>query len=1083
MEMTNVQDIYPLSPMQQGMLFHTVYAGGSGIYFTQLSGDLEGTARVEIFRQAIERTLERHAILRTAFLWENLDEPLQVVRGVVELPVDRVDWRQLEPSCVQARFQTLLSEDRQRGFDLAEAPLMRLTLVRTGEEQYRFVWSHHHILLDGWSLSLILREILDDCEAHDHGRQTCSEPERPYRDYIAWIGRQSNTQAEGYWRKALAGFREPSKIGGRPRAVADAHDCGIVSRSLDANVSARLTAIGRRSMLTLNTIVQAAWALVLGRNSGLRDVVFGSVVSGRPAHLPGVESMVGLFINVMPVRETISDDLVFLHWLEQIQARQLESRRWESTPLIDIQRWSEVPNGTALFDSIVVFENYPAISGDAGARWNVKNIAYFEKANYPVTVIARPGTELAITINYNPSSIDRSLASRLLSQLEVVLQQVAQNPEARIGDVRLMNDAESHRITQQWNKSAREYPSESGIPELFERQANEAGDRIAVRYGEHALSYSALDRRANQLARFLRHHGVRTGQLVALAMDRSPEFIVSVLAILKAGAAYVPLDPGYPTDRLEFMLADTEARVLLTVSELRDHLPPFTGKTFCLDLCDAGIAEMDDDRLNLALSGGDLAYVMYTSGSTGRPKGIGIPHRAVSRLVINTDYVRLDSCDRVAQTSNICFDAATFEIWGALLSGACLVGIDKEVALSPRDFASRLREEGITAVFLTTALFNRLVNDVPAVFAGVRHVMFGGEAADPQSVRRALGTGRPQRLLHVYGPTESTTFATWHEVKEVADDAPTVPIGRPIANTRTYVLDTALEPVPIGVAGELFIGGDGLAHGYVARPDLTSEKFVPDPFSGRPGDRLYRTGDLVRYGEDGAIEFLGRNDDQVKIRGFRIEPGEIEALLRLHPSVRECAVMVRGDGTGEKRLAAYFAADPSIPPDELRAYLRGKVPDYMLPSAWISMLELPLNSNGKVDRKALPEPDAACAGQQQAYRAPRGPVERVVADVYAEILRVERVGIGDNFFDLGGHSLKATQLISRLQEVFQIDLPLRTIFEQPVLEQFCEALLAAPATREQIELTAEFLLSTAALSDIEADRYVQAEQFSAAGAD
>src|SRR3990172_3746196 len=550
-------------------------------------------------------------------------------------------------------------------------------------------------------------------------------------------------------------------------------------------------------------------------------------------------------------------------------------------------------------------------------------------------------------------------------------------------------------------------------------------------------------------------------------MERSLEMVVGILGILKAGGAYVPLDPTYPKERLAFMLEDTHVPVLLTQERLVSGLPQDGATVVCLDVDWEVIAQESEESLVSGATAENLAYVIYTSGSTGRPKGISVPHRAVNRLVFNTNYVKLEPSDRIAQASNSLFEGATFEIWGALLRGARLFGITKDVALSPQDFSVQIREQGISVLFLTTALFNQIASEVPWAFNSVRHLLFGGEAVDPKWVKEVLKNGSPKRLLHFYGPTESTTFTSWYLVQDVPEGAITIPIGRPISNTQIYLLDSHLQPVPVGVPGELHIGGDGLARGYLNQPELTADKFIPNPFSEGPGERLYKTGDLARYLPDGDTEFLGPIDHQVKVRGFRVEPGEIEAVLGGHPAVREVVVMAREGVPGDKRLVAYVVPVQGQAPaaGELSQFLKEKLPEYMVPSAFVMLDMLPLTPNGKVDRRALQAPDQARPDLEESFVAPSSPIEELLAGMWAKVLGVERVGINDNFFELGGHSLLATQLISRVRETFQVELPLRSLFEAPTLDDLAVAIIQGLAKKTDQEEMAHILAELEKISE------------------
>ncbi|MBV9109685.1 MAG: amino acid adenylation domain-containing protein, partial [Gemmatimonadetes bacterium] len=641
--------------------------------------------------------------------------------------------------------------------------------------------------------------------------------------------------------------------------------------------------------------------------------------------------------------------------------------------------------------------------------------------------LTETGDALGGVLSYRAELFDAATVERMAGHLSRVLEAMAADAEQRVSRIALAAGEERARLLA-WSGAPARVPSET-MQALFVAQAARTPAATAVTAADAALTYAGLDAESNRLAHHLRALGAGAGSRVGVAMERSAAMVVSLLAIVKAGAAYVPLDPSYPAERLAFMLGDADVSVLLTAGAPGDAFAAFAGPVVSLAGDADAIAARPADALQVNAHPESLAYVVYTSGSTGRPKGIGIPQRGVVRLVRETDYVQLQADDRVAQASNASFDALTFELWGALLNGATLVVLDRDTTLSPTALADAFASHGITTAFLTTALFNAVAREAPRGFAGLRHLLFGGELVDPAAVRAVLETGAPGRLLHVYGPTESTTYATWQLVPSVAPDAATVPIGGPLANTTIYVLDAAMAPVPAGVPGELFVGGAGLAWGYLGRPALTAETFVPSPFEA--GGRLYRTGDRVRWTPRGEIEFVGRVDFQVKIRGFRIEPGEVESAIRAHPDVSDAIVVVRDDPAG-RRLVAYAAAEGALTAGELKAYLKSRLPEYMVPSAIVVMEALPLNPNGKVDRAALPEPELWT--DERDSIAPRTQAEELLAGIYAEVLGAARVGATDNFFALGGHSLLATRLISRIRQAFAIELPLRALFEAPAVE-------------------------------------------------
>jgi amino acid adenylation domain-containing protein len=626
---------------------------------------------------------------------------------------------------------------------------------------------------------------------------------------------------------------------------------------------------------------------------------------------------------------------------------------------------------------------------------------------------------------------------------------MAEDDTRRVDSIPLLGPAERQQVLCAWNSTKSEYPADKCVHQLFEEQAARAPDAVAVISGEDSLSYGELNRRANRLAHHLRELGVGPDDRVAICLERGLEMVVALVAVLKAGGAYVPLDPEYPGERLRFMIEDSQPVALLTEDHLHEILPTLGGKLSVLDMAEPNVWK-DQPETNPGcrdLTPHNLAYVIYTSGSTGIPKGSLVEHRGIVRLVRNTDYAQLSAHDAIAQASNASFDAATFEIWGALLAGARLVHISKDALLSPVLLARAIQLNRITTLFVTTALFHQIACDAVEAFSGLRYLLFGGERAEPRWVKRVLNEVRLDHLLHVYGPTETTTFATWHEVKAVEEER-AVPIGRPIANTQVYLLDASGEPVPIGVTGEIYIGGAGVARGYLNRPELTAERFLPDPFVFKPGARMYRTGDLARRLPDGNIEFIGRIDFQVKIRGFRVELGEIEARLAGYPGVRAAAVIARSDSAGDKRLVAYFAtpADQQITAGQLRAHVAASLPEHMIPAAFVRLDSMPLTANGKVNPAALPAPEADSLAAE-AYEPPRNEMEKMLARVWSEILGVERIGRNDNFFALGGHSLSAARIVARLQQTFGMEVKVRDLFACPSLSSLAQLQLT-PTTRK-----------------------------------
>jgi amino acid adenylation domain-containing protein len=1095
MKMKNVEDIYPLSPTQQGMLFHTLYAPQSGIYCEQLGITFRAPLDIPAFKKAWECVVERHPILRTAFVWEKIDEPLQVVRQKVEIPWEEQDWQGLPAPEQAAALESFLRASRTRGFELAQAPLMRLALLRLSADAVHVVWNYHHLLLDGVSTNQVLHEVFTYYQALRQGHMPTLPRPRPYRDYIAWLQEQALPAAETFWRQHLAGFTAPTPlVVDRPKkagTTATAEESsGEYELRLSRATTTALQTFARQNQVTLNTLVQGAWALLLSRYSGESDVVFGITVSTRPATLPGADSMVGLFINSLPVRVQVPPEQRVLAFLKKMQAEQVEVRQYDYSPLVQVQGWSEVPRGQPLFESLLVFENYSqaAAQAEPGERLKLGDIWWGkERATYPLTLTVAPQAELLLRAGYEPARFEEQTIQRLLGHLLQLLEGMVAEPEQSLGDIPLLTAPERHQLLVAWNQqgvTSADDLQQQCLHTLFEAQAARTPEAVAVTYGDLQVTYAELNARANQVARYLQRRGVGPEALVGLCTERSVEMIVGLLGILKAGGAYVPLDPSYPTERLAFMLANAQAPVLLTQAALsRQHAELFgasggTGATplqaVLLDADWPQISQESTDNLASSVSAANLAYVIYTSGSTGRPKGVMVSHRGLGNLArsqIQTFAVSPDS--RVLQFASPSFDAAVSELAMALLAGATLCLDEEQFLHSAPDLLRLLREQAITTVTLPPSLLAVLpVEELPAL----RTLVVAGEACQPEWLARWAAEGR--RLCNAYGPTEVTVCATMTPWESTS---PTLPIGRPIANAAIYLLDKRLQPVPVGVPGEVYIGGVGLARGYLGQPEMTAERFIPHPFASEqngpasPGARLYKTGDLARYLPDGNLEFLGRQDTQVKVRGYRIELQEIETRLAAHPAVQAAVVMAweghspqapseeqadeKASAHGEKRLVAYVVYRPeeALTSHQLYTFLQQELPAYMIPSLFIELEALPLTPSGKVDRRALPSPDEAHTQRGNTFAPPRNSVEEELAKIWADVLGLEQVSVEDNFFELGGHSLLATQVISRIRDAFQIELPVWTIFETLTIAGLARAIILQEIEETDSDVLAQVL--------------------------
>ena len=1063
----NVSEIYPLSPMQQGMLFHSLYAPDSGVYFEQMTFKLKGNLKVDALRESWQLVVDRYSSLRTFFVWENPSTPLQVVLKQVELPWSNLDWRDLSATEQQQQLSQMLSRQRESGFQLNLAPLMKCTLIQLSDETYQLLWSYHHLLIDGWCLSIIFKEVFSFYEAKLTGKNGNLPTPRPYRDYIAWLNEQDQETASEFWRETLVGFSAPTPL------VVDKHpyqnpqphsDYQELELCLSAQVSGQLESVARQHYVTLSTLVQGAWALLLSRYSGDEDVVFGVTVSGRSASLDGLETMVGLFINTLPLRLQVSPGDKLRDWWQQIQQLMSQLQTYCYTPLVEIQGMSEVPGGIPLFESILVFENYPVDSSllNNESLLSLEEIKSFEKTNYPLTVVAVPGEQLSIKIIYDPVRFDEDTIRRMLGHLQTIFSAIVDNPQLVVGELPLLSPEERHQLLVEWNDTASDYPKDKCIHELVEEQVEKTPDAIAVVFEQEQLTYHQLNQRANQLANYLQNLGVRPEVLVGICVERSVEMVVGLLGILKAGGAYVPLDPNYPEERLSYMLEDSGVEVLLTQQSLLESLPSHTAQVVCLDSEWPAIEQHSGDNLDVGVTSDNLADVIYTSGSTGQPKGVAIEHHSpVALCHWAKQTFTTGQLSGVLGATSICFDLSVFELFVTLCLGGRVILAQNVLDITNLDTASE-----ITLINTVPSAIAELLR-VEGIPPQVQTVNLAGEPIQNKIVQQLYQHQTIEFVYNLYGPSEDTTYSTQAKLVKGATEAPS--IGRPITNTQVYILDSHLQPLPIGVPGELYIGGDGLAREYLNRPELTKEKFITNPFSSSKSQRLYKTGDLARYRSDGNIEFLGRIDNQVKIRGFRIELGEIESVLLRHPQIQQTVVIATEDIPGNKRLIAYIVSEEeSLSTKQLREFLKQKLPDYMVPSAFVTLDTLPLTPNGKVDRFALPAPDAAFS-QSSDFLAPKTESQILIASLFAEILSLhpESISLDDSFFDLGGHSLLATQLMFRIREAFEVNLSLRALFDYPSVSDLASAIDQALVTGDYQSQTWDLEAEAALDSDIQ----------------
>ncbi len=1078
--MNNIEDLYELSPMQQGMLFHTLYAPESELYFEQLLCILSGELNFPTFVKAWQQVVARHPVLRSSFYWEEIEKPLQMVSKQVELPWVELDWRHLTPNEQQQHLEDFLKSDRQKGFDLDVAPLMRFTIIRLGDQTYQFIWSHHHILFDGWSMQIVLKEVFAFYEAYQQGEYFRLLPARPYREYIDWLQQQDIAQAKNFWQQTLQGFEAATLFIGNRELLTGNRGYNEKLFRLSQTVTDKLHYAARQHHLTLNNIVQGAWALLLSHYSGESDVVFGATVSGRSPNLAGVDSIVGLLINTLPIRVQVAAKTELLSWLKHLQAQAFEQEQYSHYSLADIQRLSDVSPGMPLFESLLVFENYPLDSTKQQSKktLEISHVRCFERTNYPLTVVINPESQLAGRIVYDTSRFEQQTIARMIGHFQRLLEGMATNLQQAISQLSLLSPAEQAELVLLENQQNTYSISYKCIHNLFEEQVEKTPDAVALVYEKQSLTYRELNKRANQLAHYLQTLGVKPEVRVGICVERSLEMVIGILAILKAGGVYVPFDPAYPLERLAFMLADVQTPILLTQTHLCDQLPIQNQTVVNLDSNWEMIAQYGEDNLLSEVNPENLAYIIYTSGSTGTPKGTEVPLRSLIGFMFGVDYIQLDADQIWLQHSSISWDALTLELWPPLLYGGRCVLYPGKIP-TPVDLSRIIQEQGINTLFLTTALFNLMIDTMPRGLSGVKQLLFGGESVSISHVRRALKLLPETQIIHAYGPSECTVFTCCYPIpKQLAQNVDSIPIGKSIGDRVVYLLDKNLRRVPIGIPGELYVGGASVARAYLNQPTLTHEKFIPNPFKGNRGekedqsfnfDRLYKTGDLARYLPDGNIEFLGRIDTQVKIRGFRIELAEIEAVLSQHSDIKQVVVIVREDEPGNKYLVAYLVSnDNQLTPSNLRNFLKTKLPDYMIPTAFVFLKAFPLTSNGKINRRALPAPDTSQRSVEVDFVPPRTSTEQELATIWAEVLQLKQVGIYDNFFELGGHSLLATQVISRLREAFSLDFPLRYLFENPTIAELAEKVIAQQIEQAESDALAQILMEVDQLSQEEA---------------
>jgi len=1068
-----IEDVYPLTPMQEGLLLHTLLEPGTGLYYMQDRYRIDSALDPERFAQAWQAVIARHEALRASFCWNVGEDMLQVIHQPGSTPIEYLDWSADPESEQEPRLQALLKKEREAGFDLLNQAPFHLRLIRVGAARYWFMMSNHHILIDAWCRSLLMNDFFEIYMALGEGREAQLATPPRYRDYIAWLQRQNLSEARQWWQQNLQGFERTTPIpSDRPFLREHAgHSGGMVVGDcytrLEARDGAQLRELAQAHQLTVNTFAQAAWALVLRRLSGDRDVLFGVTVAGRPVDMPEMQRTVGLFINSIALRVKLPEDdqrCSVRQWLSGLLDSNMQLREYEYLPLVTIQEHSELPKGQPLFDSLFVFENAPVEVSvlDRAQSLNATSDSGRTHTNFPLTAVCYPGDDLGLHLSYDQRYFDETTVQGMLGEFKRLLLALVQGFHGDMADLPLMGEQEREFLVDGCNQSEHDYPLERSYVELFEAQVAAHPQRIAASCLDRQWTYDELNRRSNGLGHALIAAGVGLDQPVALLAERSLDLLGMIIGSFKAGAGYLPLDPGLPSQRLRSIIDLSRTPLLVCTEACREQAIAL------LDGFDCQLLVWEEVPSRGANPGvysapDNLAYVIYTSGSTGLPKGVMVEQRGMlNNQLSKVPYLQLSETDVIAQTASQSFDISVWQFLAAPLFGARVDIVPNTIAHDPQGLLAHVQTQGITVLESVPSLIQGMLAEERISLDGLRWMLPTGEAMPPELAHQWLLRYPQIGLVNAYGPAECSDDVAFFRVDLASTRGTYLPIGMPTDNNRLYLLDGALELVPQGAVGELCVAGTGVGRGYVGDPLRTAPVFVPNPF-GAAGERLYRTGDLARRRSDGVLEYVGRIDHQVKIRGYRIELGEIEARLHEQSDVRDAAVGVQ-EGDNGKHLVGYLvAADETLNPgerlDRIKQRLRAELPEYMVPLHWLWLDRLPLNANGKLDRKALPTLEIGQLHSQD-YLAPRNALEATLTAIWAEVLKVERVGVQDNFFELGGHSLLATQIASRVQKTLQRDVPLRAMFEcstVAALAEYIDGLAANEISAQKVDRLSDLM--------------------------
>lgn len=1045
MRLKNVSDVYPLSPMQEGMLFHTVSEPELGAYVDLAVVTISGTIDPQRFNDSVQRVFSKFDSLKTAFVWEGVDQPLQIVRDNVQFPFESRNWQTRSNEQQRRDLLTLIAEQKANGFELEQAPLVRVFLCQCSTTNWQFAIVFHHLILDGWSTHKLVDRLLADCQGE--AVESRESKEFRFRDYIQWMINQDHESASKFWKQELAGFKKPNEIGPPAVLSLDPPEEGKFHQNelrLGQHLSTSLREFSRQNRVTLNTLMQAAWSIIVGRYSGgATDVVFGTTVAGRPLNLDGVEEGIGSFINTIPFRTQLSNDISLNLWLSQIQTRQLDCRQWEFSSLVQIQQHSDVPAGTSLFESILVFENYPSTVREYG-NLSITNIEHFEQSNYSLAFLVAPKDEIELIVISKESRYPDSIVQLIPEHLKYLLEEFVRDPTQPLGQLLIALPPQQRQQLLSWCCVDEILsPNQATVDELIRQAAKKTPGAVAVVFEDQQLTYQQLDEQSDVVAQMLIDHGVDLNQAVGICVERSMEMVIGIVGILKSGCCYLPLDVIYPIEHLEHVLEDSGVLFVLTSRLHKNSLPVSTNRKLLL------LDEMESckpPRDLPSMSNPDrLAYIIFTSGSTGKPKGVMITHQNLSQSTLaRTNYYQ-ENPQSYLLLSSFAFDSSVAGIFWTLCTGGKLVLPKRNAEQDMFTLIALLQREKVSHILCLPALYQVLVETSQAdQLSALRVVIVAGDKVSA-SVANAHFKYAPQvQLYNEYGPTEGTVWATAHQIKSTGRSI--IPIGKPIDSTGVVLLDSNDRPVPIGATGEICLTGHGLARGYLNNAELTNRKFAEGFDYFGSVIRMYRTGDVAYFQQDGSLVFCGRTDQQVKIRGYRIEPGEIESALASFDDVDDVAVVTHRESESSPSRILAFVSGESATEDRQRWVMRlnQRLPEFMIPDLFMRLEKIPRLPNGKVDRTALPKPKRVPVELKQPNMAPSGDIQTQLAAIWREALGLDEVGIDENFFEVGGHSLNAMMIINRIEKTFQRRISVRSVFGNPTIRLLSELFKEQP---------------------------------------